>query len=113
MPLFVKIEAVTRAGAASLNRATTAVRVFARSRTERGATLMNPSVSFSQNDRSTDELWPSVSVAETTQRQRPSGSSWARRFLAVTGHWNVYVPGCRVPVSVMPVAPPEIGRAHV
>ena len=76
MPSGVPIDGVTRAGSASLKRATTAVRVFGRSRTERGATRRKPSVSFSQNARSTDEVRPWSSVAVTTQRQRPSGSAW-------------------------------------
>src|SRR4029078_7143749 len=85
-PLFANTAGVTRAGAASLKRATTAVRVLGRRRTERGATVMKPSVSFSQKERSTDELCPSLSVAEITQRQRPSGP-WLR-FFAADGHVN-------------------------
>src|SRR5205085_8878052 len=99
--------------AASLKRATTAVRVFARSRTERGARLMKPSVSFSQKERSTDESCPLASVAETTQRQRPSGWSVARRFFEAVGQVNVYVPGCRATVSEKPVTPPGPSRLAV
>jgi hypothetical protein len=68
---------------------------------------MNPSVSFSQKARSTDDSCPSVAVALTTQRQRPSGSPSSVRnqrpwillapwtafprcfFLLEVGHWKL------------------------
>src|SRR4029453_16884171 len=91
---------------------------------------MKPSVSFSQEARSTDDFCPSVSVALTTQRQRPSGSPCSVRnqrprtflapwvvfppfFLIALGHWKLVTPGSRVPVSVKAVTPPGPTRLAV
>ena len=48
-----------------------AVRPSRADRADRGATRRKPSVSLTQNDRSTDDCRAWSSVAFTTQRQRP------------------------------------------
>ncbi len=110
VPDGVSMRDVTEAARASSNCATT--RACLRGTESAGGTaLPKPSVVLRENGRSNEDGWPRSSVALTTQRQGPSGSSAPSAVRPV--HVNGYVPGAAGPEKTGRVEPSGATRLAV